>query len=64
MFPQANLLIWYGKITKPNTTKASVKILSADFAATSKTAEQNLCCLLKVDITPVTDGNENERTSR
>jgi len=43
----------------------TVKILSANFAAASKkTTEKNLCCLLKIDITSVVDANEKEHTSR
>jgi len=30
----------------------------------AETAEKNLCCLLKIDITSVIDVNENEHTSR
>ena len=40
------------------------KILSADFAATSKNSGRYLCCLLKIDITSVIDANENDHTSR
>ena len=34
---------------------------STDFA---KTAEKNIFCLLKLDITSVTDANENGHTTR
>jgi len=46
------------------TRHLTVKILSADFAVASKNSGKNLCCLLKIDITSVTDTNENEHTSR
>jgi len=42
----------------------SVNLLSANFTLASRNSGKNLCCLLKVDITSVTDVNENEHTSR
>jgi len=42
----------------------TVNLLSTDFAAVSTNSGKNLCCLLKIDVTPVIDANENEHASR
>jgi len=46
------------------TRHLTIKILSADYAVASKNSRKNLCCLLKIDITSVTDAKENKHTSR